>query len=151
MANGRGIFNKGDSSIEGVFENGSLISGEVENLPLQTQFHNQTYAGYYTGKFNNAAKGKGKFDLIIGKREALLEGEFSNNIITSGMVFNYPIKCKISEIDYDGLYSGEVINGDVTGKGEFKTTEIDYIGEMENGILKGKGKLKNSTLVVPFK
>lgn len=152
QASGKGIFEDNDSlSIDGEFENGKLVSGTVKNLPYTLKLNNLDYNGLYSGSYDKGANGEGEFALQNDSTQILLKGKFKQDILELGKVSEFPITCEITGISYNGKYTGEITNGEITGEGEFITSGIDYKGMFKKGKLEGKGELKNSTYVVDFK
>lgn len=151
-AEGAGVFSGNDGfTADGQFESGELKTGSVSNMPLSMSINGTSESGLYTGSYNNGAEGKGKFSFKKGDSEFSLEGDFSANVIKSGKVTDYPMECTITKEKYNGKYTGDITDNEITGAGEFKAKGIDYIGEFKNGELSGKGEFRKSTYIVYFK
>ena len=151
-AEGAGVFSGNDGfTADGQFEGGELQTGNVSNLPLSLSINGSEESGLYTGAYNNGAEGQGKFSFKKGDSEFSLEGTFAANVLKSGMINDYPVECSISDVSYNGKYTGDIKDNELTGSGEFKAKGIDYIGEFTSGKPSGKGELRKSTYVVHFK
>lgn len=83
-------------------------------------------------------------------------GEFDDgNLSGNGSVTNYPHTLSYEEYDIEGLYTGELIDGVITGKGQFNdnSNDIDfsYEGEWLDGKMSGSGKVICDQYTVHFK
>ena len=142
---GEGKFQNGDMILDGNFENGQLVTGDVQNLSMTMKINKQDALGTYTGKFEDGANGKGQFVLSTGQ---VIDGTFADNSIKEGNVTDYPMACEVTGIQYNGMYTGSIANGEITGSGEFKADGVDYIGEFSEGKLSGSGELRDSKCVI---
>lgn len=142
---GEGKFQNGDMILDGNFEKGQLVAGDVQNLSMTMKINKQDASGTYTGKFEDGANGKGQFVLSTGQ---VIDGTFADNSIKEGNVTDYPMACEVTGIQYNGMYTGSIANGEITGSGEFKADGVDYIGEFSEGKLSGSGEFRDSKYVV---
>ncbi|MBQ7199769.1 MAG: hypothetical protein IJS24_00175 [Eubacterium sp.] len=115
LAQGAGVFSGNDGfTADGQFEGGELQTGTVSNLPLSLEINGTSESGLYTGNYNNGAEGQGKFSFKKGDSEFSLEGEFSSNVLKSGKITDYPMECKITDISYNGKYTGDITDNEKT-------------------------------------
>lgn len=149
---GEGVFSGNDSlTAVGKFEEGKLVSGTVDSMSMTLSINNNEITGDYSGNYDNGVNGKGKFLYQSGSKQLVIEGEFKDGMLLQAQVKELPVSIDLSGTSHDGVYSGTIKDGKITGTGEFKSDEVNYIGEFENGKFSGSGELRKSTIIIHFK
>lgn len=137
--NGGGIFKKGNLVSRGIFVNGSLKEGEVENMPCVAANHQ----GVYTGPVVNfVPKGSGVFAHVKDNYTLSYEGEFDGGILNGRGTYKYAINngptCILKGVFQNGNFRSGYVENDLTCPSEPGAL---FTGTYENGERHGVGRL----------
>ena len=113
-----------DFSVEGIFENGALISGNVANVPYDITYNTQTISGIYTGEVaDQLPSGSGEFTSdTFSYSGTWIAGEPGGKGNVSAENFRIDTLSEVLE----GRYSGEIDKGLAEGNGTFIYTDGDH-------------------------
>ena len=137
-----------DMLYSGGLQNGEMVdSVEVSDLPLRLEYDTKTYDGVYTGTmFNGAPEGYGTFEYSKSNLFFEYTGGWAEGYLSGeGTLYSNDVTVHFSEVDRDGTYNGDVLDGVFCGEGSFEATTGDgidysYEGEWQNGLWDGEGK-----------
>ena len=107
-----------------------VINSRTESVKYKGNLEN----GKPSGKGTCTAEGWG------------LSADFQDGKVVSGSITDYPIDIHFAGRDISCIYSGDIRNGSLTGKGEIYSgvSGFEYTGDVEEGRLSGSGKLEYS-------
>ncbi|MBQ6222541.1 MAG: lipoprotein, partial [Solobacterium sp.] len=110
-----------DVSVEGLFENGTLVSGEASNVPYSITYNTQMISGTYTGEVaDQLPSGSGDFTSdMFSYSGTWIDGEPDGKGTVSAENFRIDTLSDALE----GSYSGEVNQGLAEGYGTFTYTD----------------------------
>lgn len=135
----------------------SACTKQVEDEVISVNVNGKTVEGEFTGTLEDKAPvGQGIFKVRIDNTSSwVYTGDFANNSLSGlGTVEGYPFTLSFDGIDIDGVYTGTMDNGAISGAGSFMDTEdgvtFEYTGDWQDGKLTGEGKLKYDKYVVHF-
>lgn len=127
---GLGKFNYEESYLEGTFEDGVFLKGNVQmSLSLQAPFYgNKTVVGIFGGQISENEETV--HGIFTWDKDSVMSGEFKNKELVKGVI-------KIKGTEYDG----ELQNRKPHGKGTIKHSDgYSYEGEFKDGMKEGFGK-----------
>lgn len=127
---------------------------EVENKEVSVLWGNEQIQGRYTGKLEDRKTvGQGTFVVMSENSEWNYVGEFNDGKISgTGSVNDYPYRLEFQNINYDGFYSGMVLDGVPSGKGTFicdlESMNWQYDGNFTDGSMTDSGEILNFPITV---
>ena len=125
-----------DVSVEGLFENGTLVSGEASNVPYNITYNTQTISGTYTGEVaGQLPSGSGDFTSdMFSYSGTWIDGEPGGKGTVSAENFRMDTLSEVLE----GSYSGEINQGLAEGHGTFTYTDGNHEIEMSGNFAGNK-------------
>ena len=154
--NGNGFCTARDNSwdFSGYFENGILIgNGYISNYPCTVSFDGRDFDVYYTGDMVDGNL-SGKCMLYLQDTgEPFFEGNVDKLQLVEGSVKNITVTINYLDEQMEGLYSGNIVNGNISGNGVFEASLADfkYEGNFKESTVSGSGRLYYDNYVIHFK
>lgn len=160
-ASGEGEFkaseDEGGWLYSGTFENNAICgNGRLGEYTYKISLPSNFIDVIYTGEcLDGIPNGNGSIQGKINNTSFEYTGEFTNgNLSGVGNVTNYPYTLSYEGDDIEGLYTGELEDGVITGEGMFTDNSSDiefcYEGKWLDGKMSGIGKLVCNKYVVHF-
>lgn len=145
---GKIVFDDG-WTYSGIFNSGKLGKGTAKNLKLKVTVNGTEYTGIYNGSVSGELpEGQGIFDSKDGNKTFKYDGNWKGGKVSgAGKVESNNFTIHFKDADSVGTYSGSVVDGKPSGKGEFTALDKDndnytYTGEWTNGLCNGTGTCK---------
>ena len=153
---GNGFCTSKDNSwdFSGYFENGILIgNGYISNYPCKASYDGREFDVYYTGEMTDGNLSGNCKMFLQSNGEAFYAGKVDKLQLTDGQVKNLTVTIKYLDEQFEGLYSGKIVNGKLSGDAVFDASEADfkYEGNFSDGAVAGLGRLYYDNYVVHFK
>lgn len=128
-------------------------SSSVQNKNMAVQMNGEDVEIVYTGGTSKQKpNGEGEFTAVTDNQSWNGSGTFEDGILSAGTVSSYPLSLENLNGDCEGLYSGDITGGQVTGNGKFESNDRDwnlvYEGEWQDGKPGGTGKVTNLPIAV---
>lgn len=161
LANGEGTFtasiDEGSWIYTGNFENNAIVgSGTLQDYTYNLDIPNNVFNVTYNGEsLNGLPNGKGTIQGKIDGKTFEYDGEFLQGSLSgNGKVENYPYILSYEDYEISGLYTGEMLDGKISGQGSFtdidNDIEFSYNGGWSDGKVSGSGHLTCDNYIVHF-
>jgi hypothetical protein len=134
---------------------GALVDSEpvdpvqITDFPYTLKYEDEELEGLFTGSiFNNLPEGSGKFTYEDKGDYFEYSGDWkAGEMSGQGTVDSNCFVIHFPEVDREGSYKGDVVNGVPDGNGDFsaingENVKYDYSGNWKDGLYEGKGHLE---------
>lgn len=129
---------------------------DVNNKDISIIVDGNEISGSFTGTLiDKSANGEGEFTASPDDGGWIYTGSFENNeIVGTGTLQNYTYELAISNNLFDVTYNGECLNGLPNGKGNVQGKingySFEYTGEFLQGDLSGNGEVVNYPYILSY-
>lgn len=129
---------------------------DVNNKDISIIVDGNEISGSFTGTLiDKSANGEGEFTASPDDGGWIYTGSFENNeIVGTGTLQNYTYELAISNNLFDVTYNGECLNGLPNGKGnaqgKINGYSFEYTGEFLQGDLSGNGEVVNYPYILSY-
>ncbi|HHY25760.1 MAG TPA: hypothetical protein GX523_03220 [Desulfitobacterium dehalogenans] len=129
-------------------------SQNVSGKKITITYGDETVSGTYTGLLESGkASGEGVFAATDNDKSWTYSGSFEKSkMVNKGTLTDFPMSVTFQEKVYNGLYTGECVEGVASGKGVFTAADGEekfiYDGNFDAGAMAGSGKLETTTLTL---
>lgn len=124
-----------------------LLAGcTVKEKEMEITVFRNVVSSVYTGEVKKKLP-EGEGEAVL-ENDARVEGLFEQGALISGAASKVPYSTSLGEIQFDGIYSGDVSEQLPSGNGEFSSDDFTYKGTWISGQPTGQGTVSSERFII---